>query len=88
MVGLAGLGEQRLGFVDIADMRADIGIFDMHRADMVVVGRACRGRQADLQDGGVVDGKLGGAPDLDVVIGRVADIEPRDDRRAGGDLGA
>ena len=49
MIGLAGLGEQLLRLVDIAHMRADIGIFGMHRADMVVGRRGAavvRGRSS------------------------------------------
>ena len=87
VVGLAGLGEQLLRLVDVALGRADIGIFGVHRADMVVVGRLAATVEAELQHGGIVDRELGGAAHLDVVIGRVADIEAGDDGRAGGDLG-
>ena len=54
---------------------------------MVVVGGLAAAVEAELQHGGIVDGELGGAAHLDVVIGRVADIEAGDDGRAGGDLG-
>lgn len=53
---------------------------------MVVLGRLAAVVHADLQDCGIVDRELSGAPHPDVVIGWIADVEARDDGRAGGKL--
>ena len=51
--------EERTGLLGIPHMRADIGVFDVHRPDMVVLRHHAGAVDAEPQHGAVVDGAGG-----------------------------
>ncbi len=84
MVRLAGFFQQRLGALDIPLRRTDIGVLDMHRADMVVLGRCAMTVHAKAEHHGVVHRDLK-CPAHPLVIERSdAVVEAADDGRARG----
>jgi hypothetical protein len=84
---LTSFGKQSLGFLDIANMGANVGILGMHRTHMMVFGSAAMVIQPERQDCGVVHRPRRRAPYPDIVIRLGGNAEAGNDRGTGRDLG-